>query len=330
MCPTPHAAAPTRPTSDDARRPSTTEPFFTITTAAYRGAAFLPKLHAQLKAIAPHSPPFEWIIVDDASQDDGATVAAMRAIEADPTLPVRCLYLDRNHYGAMSTRIASQAARADWLVILDQDDWLTADALWIYRRGIDAYGDRPDFAGVCGRCVDSDGRFIGTPLPDGPVYASETEIRHRHRIRGEMLQCTRTELIRRHFAAMAPGHTNGFVWQRIAREHRYLYVNEVVRHYDTRNPHSWMHQRKIMYPVNLYAQMAEYLDQVVPYLATDPLEVLRVAVHCRRFRVHARRCGGDAPPPASLGARVAMAAVAPVALPLAALDIARKRVVCSR
>ncbi len=310
--------------------PPATEPFFTITTAAYRGAAFLPRLHAQLKAIAPHSPPFEWIIVDDASQDDGATVAAMRAIEADPSLPVTCLYLDRNHYGSMSTRVASQAARAEWLVILDQDDWLTADALWIYKRGIDACGDRPDFAGVCGRCVDSGGRFIGTPLPKAQLYASEFEIRHRHRIRGEMLQCTRTALIRRHFAEMTPGQTNGFVWGRIARGHRYLYVDEVVRHYDTENPHSWMHQRKIMYPANLYRERIEYLDQAVRYFASDPLEVLRVALHCRRFRVHARRCGDAAPPPVSIGARLAMAAVTPASLLLAALDIARKRVCCAR
>jgi glycosyltransferase involved in cell wall biosynthesis len=326
-----HRAPPARadavsPTTGTAR---SIEPFFTIITAAYRGAAFLPTLHAQLKAIAPHSPPFEWIVVDDASADDGATVAAMRAIEADLSLPVTCLYLDRNHYGAMSTRIASQAARADWLVILDQDDWLTADALWIYQRGIDAHGERPDFAGVCGRCVDSHGRFIGTPLPEGSLFASELEIRHRHRIRGEMLQCTRTALIRQHFASMRPGHTNGFVWRRIARDHRYLYVNDVVRHYDTENPNSWMHQRTIKYPATLYAEMAEYLEMALPYVGSDPLEVMRIAVHCRRFRVHARRCGSDAPPPASLGARLAMAAVAPVALALAALDIARKRVRCA-
>lgn len=308
----------------------TTTPFFTIATAAYRGAAFLPTLHAQLEAIAPHSPPFEWVIVDDASADEGATVAAMRAIEAAASFPVTCRYLERNHYGSMSARTAAQSARADWLVIVDQDDWLTAEALWIYQRGIDEYGGRSDFAGVCGRCVDSDGRFIGTPLPAGPVYANEIEIRHRHRIRGEMLQCTRTELIRRYFADMAPGNTNGFVWRRIARDYRYLYVNDVVRHYDTSNPHSWMHQRKIMYPTNLYGEMSEYLDQAIEHVSTDPLEVLRIAVHCRRFRVHAQRCGGDPRPPSSIGARLAMAMVAPLSLSLAAMDIARKRVFCTR
>jgi glycosyltransferase involved in cell wall biosynthesis len=303
-------------------------PRFTIITAVYRGARFLPSLHEHLKRLAPNSPPFEWILVDDGSPDEGATVAEMQRIEAESPLPVTCVYLPRNYYGSESVKTASRMARGEYIVILDQDDTLTDDALWIFQRGIERHESRADFAGVCGRCVDMEGRFIGTSIPGGELYANEFEMRHFHRIRGEMLQCTRTELIREHFAKMRPGFTNGYVWARIARGHRFLYTNAVVRNYDTGNPDSWLHERRIKYACNLYRETSTYLNVGIRYVLWDPLQLLRLTVHCRRFEYHARRCDRPVRLPTSRLARAAMAVVTPVSLWLARRDVARGRVSC--
>lgn len=299
---------------------------FSIVTPAWHGARFLGPLHASLEAMAADSPAFEWILVDDASADGGETANAMRRVAETASFPVRCIFLERNHLGSRSAWEGSLAARGDWLIILDQDDRLTGDALRTYAHWIERFGERPDFAGVCGRCVDQHGRFIGTPLPGGVLYTDELSMRHRHRVRGEMLQCTRVALIREHFAAMAPGVTNGLVWRRIAATHRYLYTDQVVRHYDTGNPVSWTNCGRILYVGDRRDELVEYLDRALGPMLRDPVELLRTAVHARRFDLLARRAGiapRRAVPPA---VRVLMAAVTPVAWPVARFDRHRRRV----
>lgn len=305
---------------------ASSRPLFTIVTPAWQGARFLGPLHAALEAMAADSPPFEWIIVDDASQDGGETAAEMRRIEREAGIPVRCIFLERNHLGSRSAWEGSLAAHGDWLVILDQDDRLTPDALQIYARWIARYGERPDFAGVCGRCVDQHGRFIGTPLPTGTLYTDELSMRHRHRIRGEMLQCTRVALIREHFAAMAPGVTNGLVWRRIAATHRYLYTDEVVRHYDTGNPVSWTNCGRILYVGDRRDELVEYLERALGPMLRDPVELLRTLVHARRFDLLARRAGLQPRRTARASVRALMTAVTPLAWPVARLDRHRRRV----
>ena len=66
-------------------------------------------------------PPIEIIVVDDASDDNGATVAAARAAQV-PGIPVRIIALDRRAGAPNARNIGVAAAAGDWIALLDSDD----------------------------------------------------------------------------------------------------------------------------------------------------------------------------------------------------------------
>lgn len=65
--------------------------------------------------------PVEIIVVDDGSDDDGATVAAARAAEV-AGIPVSILELDARAGAPNARNIGVAAAKGDWIALLDSDD----------------------------------------------------------------------------------------------------------------------------------------------------------------------------------------------------------------
>lgn len=261
---------------------------FSIVTACYRGVRTLPRTYQSLLDLDATGIEFEWILVDDYSNDGGETEALIRTLQEKSPFPTQSAFLDRNYYGAKSAYTGARLATGKYLIILDQDDLLTTDALRIFLRLINEYENETDFAGICGRCRDMQGHTIGTPFVWNEKLANELEIRHRHRIRGELFQCTKRELIEEYFADFEPGYTNGYVWTRMARKYRYLYTNEIVRIYDTQNPQSMTHAPKLKYlDANIF-QYGYYLNTNWDYLRNDPVFFARYLLQYLRLCIHNR------------------------------------------
>lgn len=229
---------------------------------------------------------FEWIIVDDFSNDNGETQTAIEEIKGESTFPVNAIYLDKNHYGASSAYTGAIHAKGEYTIILDQDDMLADDALEIFSTYISSYQSLKNFAGVCGRCVGPDGRLIGTPFDWQEKLSNELNIRHIEKIRGEMFQCTKTKLIAEYFYGMKPGYTNGWAWSRIARNYQYLYTNKIVRFYDTANPGSTSNLKRLIYLEAQFKQSSDYLIGNVDYLVNDKMFCTRMLVQWARIGLH--------------------------------------------
>jgi len=248
----------------------------------------LPALYDSLKEIHRREADFEWVMVDDFSNDGDRTTALMRQFQAQAPFPVRTVFLSRNYYGARSMPEALQVARGDYAILLDQDDFLAPHALEIFSRLLDEYRDVGDLAGVCGRCVDMQGKLIGTPFRWNERLANELEIRHVHRIRGELFQCTRTDVLREFYQDLKPGYTNGHVWTKLARHYRYVYTSEVVRIYDTGNPDSHSNSNAVRYLRNSLECYLYYINTNADYLRKDWKSCLVMLLHAGRFARHLR------------------------------------------
>jgi glycosyltransferase involved in cell wall biosynthesis len=302
---------------------------FSIITPAYRGEKYLPKLYSNLLHIhAQHYNNFEWIIVDDFSNDAQATAQVISNIIAEAPFVIKTIFLEKNYYGARSVDVASQIAIGEYVIILDQDDALENDALNYFGQCIINFGSAREIAGICGRCINARGEFIGKPIKNAPRISTEFDIRHINRIRGEMLQCTRTEIVRENFKIMQPGNTNGYAWAKIASTHKFVYTNKVVRHYDTSNPNSVTNIAKVRFICTVASQYTQYIQSVFKYIHKDPAQIIRIALHAVRFRLYAEFICGCTITTPSLKIRIFFSLLKPFAMLLVLRDKYKNNIYC--
>jgi len=110
----------------------------------------------------------EVIVVDDASNDATAEIVTAMAA-AEPRL--RLLQAPRNGGAAAARNLAIEAARGDWLALLDADDQFGAGRL----ERLVALGEsrRADIVADNLSLVAADGAARGTALaPDDPIFAA--------------------------------------------------------------------------------------------------------------------------------------------------------------
>ncbi len=92
----------------------------TVIIAAWRAAGTIGKAVASALA-QPETA--EVVVVDDASGDDGATLAAARAAD-DGSGRLTVFALDRNSGPARARNAAIRASKAPWIAVLDSDDFM--------------------------------------------------------------------------------------------------------------------------------------------------------------------------------------------------------------
>jgi succinoglycan biosynthesis protein ExoU len=97
----------------------------TVVIAAWRAAATIGRAVASALA-QPEAA--EVIVIDDASGDDGATLAAARAAD-DGTGRLKTLVLARNSGPAAARNAAIAASSAPWICVLDSDDFMEPERL---------------------------------------------------------------------------------------------------------------------------------------------------------------------------------------------------------
>ena len=300
---------------------------FTIITSCYRGAGHLPRLYENLVAHHAAGAEFEWILVDDFSDDNGQTVAALEKIVDTAPFPAKAIFLERNHYAARSVREAVKVASGEYVIILDQDDFLSVQAFAVFSGLIDKYAGVENFAGVCGRCTDLDGKLIGTPFKWKERLSNELEIRHIYKIRGELYQCTRKELIEKYYCDLKPGYTNGYAWTRIARRHQYIYTSEVVRIYNTTNPESHSNLKLIRHVENTCEFYSYYIKSNVDYLRKDLRSYLLFLLHFLRFAMHSQAEKKSLTKGMPADTKLLASLLYPVAVYLAKRDFRKGRIV---
>jgi succinoglycan biosynthesis protein ExoU len=113
----------------------------TVVIAAWRAAGTIGRAVASALA-QPEAA--EVVVVDDASGDDGATLAAARAAD-DGTNRLKLIALERNGGPSRARNAAIEASYAPWIAILDSDDFLEpgrlAALLAIAHGGYDLIAD---------------------------------------------------------------------------------------------------------------------------------------------------------------------------------------------
>lgn len=160
-----------------------------VIIAAWRAAA---TIGAAIASALAQCETAEVVVVDDASGDDGATLAAAMAAD-DGTGRLKIIEMERNSGPSRARNIAIANSSAPWIAILDSDDWMEpgrfAALLALAHEGYDLIAD--DLLQVKEERALSSGRplwFEGdrTPIDVSFGYFVDSNISRPGRKRGEL------------------------------------------------------------------------------------------------------------------------------------------------
>lgn len=196
----------------------------TIITPTYNRGSLLKNCYDSLRRQTDQD--FEWIVVDDGSQDD--TEAVVRSFEpAD--FPV--VYVKKENGGKHTALNASHPyIRGKYVLILDSDDHLTDTAVEQVRQGWQKWED----IGEVGMLTFLRGKSVSDPLCTGPVAGTPVDIMRYKRNMIHSSDCCeviRTELFKEYPFPVYPGERfmgEGVLWNRVALTHKCVYINDVI------------------------------------------------------------------------------------------------------
>lgn len=163
----------------------------TIFTPTYNRAGFLKRIYESLRR--QKNKDFEWLVVDDGSTD--MTESVMEEILASSDLTIR--YIKKENGGKHTAHnIAVDAAKGEYFLCLDSDDYLADDAVALIQKAKDRVGCK-DY-GLIAYKSDQNGNLLSNRFPACGTekkglygYSSEG-------VRGEFALIFKTSLLRKY------------------------------------------------------------------------------------------------------------------------------------
>ena len=211
-------------------------PFISILTPTYNRGELLLPLYDSLKNLTFKD--FEWLIVDDGSEDDTEQYALSwiaHNIE-NAEFPIR--YIKKSN-GGKHTAInrGVREANGELILILDSDDTLPSDSLATIAQYFEQCKDYKDCAGVCGLMAHHDGQLIGTGFPKDPMYESALQFRYAKKgnVTGDLLEVYKTSVMREFPFPEIENEKfcpESLVWNRIANKYKLFCFNKVIYYRD--------------------------------------------------------------------------------------------------
>jgi glycosyltransferase involved in cell wall biosynthesis len=202
------------------------KPRFSIVTPTYNRAHLLPRVFAGLQAQTTQD--FEWIVVDDGSED--ATKDVVEQLVGSAKFPIRYLW-QPNSGTHVSINRGVAKANGQFIGILDSDDYYRPDALdrfWLHWNRI-ARSRRMHFVGVTALVQFTDGRVVGTRFPADVLDSDAIECHWKYRVTGDKLGFLRTDVLREFPFPEDLGRfvPESLIWNRIALQYQTRFVNEI-------------------------------------------------------------------------------------------------------
>ena len=204
---------------------------FTVFTPIHNRAHTLSRVYQSLKAQTFQD--FEWLIVDDGSQDDSG--AMVKQWQREAHFPIRYIWQENTGKPIAVNRGVQQAQGALFLT-LDSDDACLPIALQRLKFHWDAIpGDQQaDFSTVTCLTQNPDGAIVGDRFPFDPTDSNSLELRLKYKVKGEKWGFQRTDVLEQFPNPRIAGETyitESIVWNRIALKYKTRYVNEPLRIY---------------------------------------------------------------------------------------------------
>lgn len=198
----------------------------TVFTPTYNRAYILSKLYESLQKQTYKN--FEWLIVDDGSTDE--TENLIKGFIDDGVIAINYI---RQQNGGKHRAInrGVEEAKGELFFIVDSDDYLSEKALERIVYYLDPIRVDSDFVGVCGLKSYFSGEIVGGEKDFEILDCSSIDFRLRHKIKGDMAEVFKTELLKLYPFPDIEGEKfcpEALVWNQIAQKHKFRYFNEKI------------------------------------------------------------------------------------------------------
>ena len=211
-------------------------PFISILTPTYNRGKLLLPLYESLKNLTFED--FEWLIVDDGSEDDTEQYALSWIAHNIENAEFPICYIKKSN-GGKHTAInrGVREANGELILILDSDDTLPSDSLATIAQYYEQCKGYKDCAGVCGLMAHHDGQLIGTGFPKDPMYESALLFRYAEKgnVTGDLLEVYKTSVMRQFPFPEIQNERfcpESLVWNRIANKYKLFCFNKVIYYRD--------------------------------------------------------------------------------------------------
>lgn len=176
---------------------------------------------------------FEWLIVDDGSSDDTASLVNEWMNEGRLTIRY-CHQSNQGKHRAHNRAV--ELARGRFFAVLDSDDEIVPAALerFLAHWNSISSASRDQFSGVTCLCMDDAGQVVGRRFPKEPLDCRHFESYTLYGATGEKWGFHRTDVLRQFpFPEMDEERycPEALVWNRIGRAFKIRHVNEPLRIY---------------------------------------------------------------------------------------------------
>lgn len=250
-----------------------------VFTPTYRSTATLRRSYESLCNQTYKN--FEWIIVDDFSNDNNETIHLIESLKEIAPFPVKTFYFQENHFGGKSMAKALEFAEGELFVLLDHDDQFKRDALSAASLLAGKYFEDENIGGIVGRCENEKGEYIGKRFLQDIEMDYEGHLRYSQSIFSEFCTFFRTSILKKHVGIMKKGFTYGVLMATLSQFHKMVFTNKVFRIYDTSVETSYTNSTSLntKFPSELVEMNLIVFDIYKKYFVKQPVLTFKQLVH---------------------------------------------------
>lgn len=198
----------------------------TIFTPTYNRAYIIGELYKSLCAQTNRD--FEWLIVDDGSNDN--TKELIASFIAENKITIRYI-LQENGGKHRAINRGVQEAKGELFFIVDSDDHLSTDCISIIKNAFQSIQHDSSIAGISGTCCYPDGGKVGGETDVDNVVASFIDLRAKYHIKGDLAEVYRTSVLAEFPFPEIEGEKfcpEACVWYQIACKYKLLFINKNI------------------------------------------------------------------------------------------------------
>lgn len=253
--------------------------FLTVFTPTYNRANTLRRTFESL--IKQNFRDFEWLIIDDGSTDETASIAMTFKEEAN--FLVR--YYHQEHGGKhRAYNKALELAAGNYFFTVDSDDWLTVNSLEDIAHNLSVNKGLDSVCGLMALKQNANGRIYGSRFPESPMITKWLQL-EKLKCNGERSLVFKTKIARQYPFPIIPGETfvtENVVYEKIGRDWSFLATNNslTVCEYQSDGLTENIYKLMLDNPVGFMIYHAQRVDQ-----ASDIITAIKHTLRYHAFRV---------------------------------------------